>query len=43
MDQIERVDVHPGLRTYLDDLAPYSSGQALQDLAYTYDPTEKHS
>jgi hypothetical protein len=36
MDQIQRVDVNPGLLPYLQNLAPYSSGDALQSLAYTF-------
>ncbi|MCU1359959.1 MAG: hypothetical protein JWN99_1248 [Ilumatobacteraceae bacterium] len=36
MDQIKRVDVNPGLITYLQNLAPYSTGDALQSLAYTF-------
>jgi hypothetical protein len=36
MDQIERVDVNPGLVEYLNNLAPYSSGAGLQNLAYTF-------
>ncbi|MGE0139573.1 MAG: hypothetical protein AB7R77_17300 [Ilumatobacteraceae bacterium] len=36
MDQIERVDVHPGLIAYLQNLGPYSSGEALQSMAYTF-------
>ena len=36
MDQIKRVDVNPGLLTYLQDLTPYATGAALQNLAYTF-------
>jgi hypothetical protein len=36
MEQIERVDVNPGLMGYLQDLTPYSTGDALQSLAYTF-------
>jgi hypothetical protein len=35
MDQIKRVDINPGLLPYLQNPAPYGSGQALHDLAYT--------
>jgi hypothetical protein len=36
MDQIQRVDINPGLVTYLQDLTPYASGDALKSLAYTF-------
>jgi hypothetical protein len=36
MDSIDRVDVNPGLVSYLTNLAPYSSGGPLQSLAYTF-------
>ena len=36
MDQIQRIDLNPGLGAYLQNLAPYSSGEALQQLAYTF-------